>query len=201
MMTRVWAVLASLILVVAACQTPAPTATPVPPPPTATSVPPTAIPVPPTNTPVPPSPTSVPPTATPVPPSPTPVPPTATAPPAKPTIPPPPAPTATAVASPPTATPRATAAGIHAVGVVEDRDYKTWGFRPPVLEVRVGETVLFTNDGAETHNFISLSAEQQFGSSDLKPGGTFRIQMIRAAEIRVICDLHANMEMRIRVGP
>ena len=200
MMTRVWAVLASLILVVAACQTPAPTATPVPPPPTATSVPPTAIPVPPTNTPVPPSPTSVPPTATPVPPSPTPVPPTATAPPAKPTIPPPPAPTATAVASPPTATPRA-AAGIHAVGVVEDRDYKTWGFRPPVLEVRVGETVLFTNDGAETHNFISLSAEQQFGSSDLKPGGTFRIQMIRAAEIRVICDLHANMEMRIRVGP
>ncbi len=103
--------------------------------------------------------------------------------------------------SPPVATPAAATAGVHAVGVVEDRDYNTWGFRPPVLDVRVGETVLFTNDGAETHNFISLSEEQQFGSPDLRPGATFRVQMLRAAEIRVICDLHANMEMRIRVRP
>ncbi len=59
-----------------ACSSPEPTATPVPP--TPTPVPPTATPVPPTPTPVPPTPTPVPPTATPVPPTATPVPPTAT---------------------------------------------------------------------------------------------------------------------------
>ncbi|MXZ03668.1 MAG: hypothetical protein F4Y88_08380 [Chloroflexi bacterium] len=59
-----------------ACSSPEPTATPVPP--TPTPIPPTATPVPPTPTPVPPTPTPVPPTATPVPPTATPVPPTAT---------------------------------------------------------------------------------------------------------------------------
>ncbi len=67
---------AMLGILLVACSSPEPTATPVPP--TPTPVPPTATPVPPTPTPVPPTPTPVPPTATPVPPTATPVPPTAT---------------------------------------------------------------------------------------------------------------------------
>ncbi len=63
-------------ILMVACSSPEPTATPVPP--TPTPVPPTATPVPPTPTPVPPTPTPVPPTPTPVPPTATPVPPTAT---------------------------------------------------------------------------------------------------------------------------
>ena len=67
---------AMLGILLVACSSPEPTATPVPP--TPTPIPPTATPVPPTPTPVPPTPTPVPPTATPVPPTATPVPPTAT---------------------------------------------------------------------------------------------------------------------------
>lgn len=67
---------AMLGILLVACSSSEPTATPVPP--TPTPVPPTATPVPPTPTPVPPTPTPVPPTATPVPPTATPVPPTAT---------------------------------------------------------------------------------------------------------------------------
>ncbi|MXX93291.1 MAG: hypothetical protein F4Y63_07590 [Chloroflexi bacterium] len=67
---------AMLGILLVACSSPEPTATPVPP--THTPVPPTATPVPPTPTPVPPTPTPVPPTPTPVPPTATPVPPTAT---------------------------------------------------------------------------------------------------------------------------
>lgn len=67
---------AMLGILMVACSSPEPTATPVPP--TPTPVPPTATPVPPTPTPVPPTPTPVPPTPTPVPPTATPVPPTAT---------------------------------------------------------------------------------------------------------------------------
>ena len=61
-------------ILVVACSSPEPTATPVPP--TPTPVPPTATPVPPTPTPIPPTPTPVPPTATPIPPTATPIPPT-----------------------------------------------------------------------------------------------------------------------------
>lgn len=60
---------ALLGVLLVACSSPEPTATPIPPTPT---------PVPPTATPIPPTPTPVPPTATPVPPTATPVPPTAT---------------------------------------------------------------------------------------------------------------------------
>ena len=67
---------AMLGILMVACSSPEPTATPVPP--TPTPVPPTATPVPPTPTPVPPTPTPVPPTPTPVPATATPVPPTAT---------------------------------------------------------------------------------------------------------------------------
>ena len=66
---------AMLGILLVACSSPEPTATPVPP--TPTPVPPTPTPVPPTPTPVPPTPTPVPPTATPVPPTATPEPPEA----------------------------------------------------------------------------------------------------------------------------
>lgn len=65
-----------ILVLLAACASPGPTATPVPP--TPTPIPPTPTPVPPTPTPIPPTPTPVPPTPTPIPPTPTPLPPTPT---------------------------------------------------------------------------------------------------------------------------
>ena len=63
-----------VMLLLVACGTPQPAATPTPKPATSTPVPPTPTPIPPTPTLVPPTPTPIPPTPTPVPPTPTPIP-------------------------------------------------------------------------------------------------------------------------------
>lgn len=126
-----------------------------------------------------------------MPPTSTPVPATPTPPPAR------PEPTAAPESTKPA--PALKPAAHVRVGVVEDKANDRWGFRPPVVEVAVGGTVVFVNDGTEEHNFLSLTLEQQFGSSNTPPGGTFSITLRLAGNVRFICDLHPNMEGEIRV--
>lgn len=84
------------------------------------------------------------------------------------------------------------------VGVVEDRANGRYGFSPSPVVVRVGDTILFVNDGAEAHDFLSIDGEA-FGSEPIEPGGTFAHTFAQAGSVRLICDLHADMEARIEV--
>jgi plastocyanin len=85
------------------------------------------------------------------------------------------------------------------VGVFEDKPNNKWGFIPPVVEVVVGTTILFVNDGKEDHNYLSLALDQQWGSEIIPPGGSYTAAATKPGEVRYICDLHPDMEGLIRV--
>ena len=116
-------------------------------------------------------------------PAPAPAPPPAAAPPpSPPTDPPPPA----------TPTPAGAATSGPSTRNVQIGDLF---FSPPTLDLRVGDTVVWTNGGRAPHTATSSS----FDSGRLATGGTFRWTAPSAGTITYGCTLHPEMTGRLRI--
>ena len=96
------------------------------------------------------------------------------------------APTSAPAAAPTTAAPPAPAAGLAMVSAVDNR------FEPVSLEVPVGTTVRWTNNGREDHDVVS-SDFKTFESPVLKPGQTFEFTAAQAGQVPYVCTLHEGM--------
>jgi plastocyanin/predicted lipoprotein with Yx(FWY)xxD motif len=127
-------------------------------------------------------PVAPPPPPTPVPPTPAPPPPTTAPPPPTPAPPPPTAPSPTAPVS------RNVPASIV--------DFE---FRPPSLNVGVGDTVVWTNTGRAQHT--STSDTGAWDSGRLNPNQTFSHTFTSPGSYNYHCVIHPNMRAVIVVGP
>jgi plastocyanin len=72
-------------------------------------------------------------------------------------------------------------------------------FSPGTLEVRVGDTVTFTNDGGIDHT-VTATSGAQFDSGSLAPGATFKFTAVKAGTVSYVCTFHPGMQGTIEVS-
>ena len=72
-------------------------------------------------------------------------------------------------------------------------------FSPGTLEVRVGDTVTFTNDGGIDHT-VTATSGAQFDSGSLAPGATFKFRAVKAGTVSYVCTFHPGMQGTIEVS-
>lgn len=80
--------------------------------------------------------------------------------------------------------------GAESVSIV-DNDYE-----PKDVTVAAGTTVTWTNDGDAPH---TVTAEGDFDSGTIDPGGTFEQKLETAGEIKYVCTIHPGQEGSITV--
>jgi plastocyanin len=71
-------------------------------------------------------------------------------------------------------------------------------FSPNPIEVKVGDTVTWTNDHHEGHTVTSASSE--FNSGDIQPGQTFRHIFDKTGSFDYYCIIHPSMVGKISVS-
>jgi plastocyanin len=77
-----------------------------------------------------------------------------------------------------------------AVTVVEGLGAKQWSYAPKTLTVQVGDTVTWTNPGAEEHD---VNADDgSFNSPVLSNGASFSFQFTQPGTYTYACSLHDN---------
>jgi plastocyanin len=72
-------------------------------------------------------------------------------------------------------------------------------FSPETLEVSVGDTVTFKNDGAIAHT-VTASSGADFDSGSLEPGATFKFTAEKAGTVSYVCTFHPGMQGTIEVS-
>lgn len=74
-------------------------------------------------------------------------------------------------------------------------------FAPDSLRVRKGTMVRFRWVGVETHNVVKSSGPGPFFESDARTGSGvhFKHRFKRAGRYRLLCELHPEMRMKLRV--
>jgi plastocyanin len=70
-------------------------------------------------------------------------------------------------------------------------------FEPADLEVRVGSTVKWTNDGKKPHTVTSDKGD--WGSGELASGQTFTATFTKPGTFSYHCKLHPDMKAKITV--
>lgn len=70
-------------------------------------------------------------------------------------------------------------------------------FVPPTAAVRVGDTVVWTNN--DQHDHALLGADDAFASGPLSPGETFSYKPTRPGTLDYRCTLHPRMRGALRV--
>jgi len=83
-------------------------------------------------------------------------------------------------------------------------DQKNLGFRPEVLPVMRGTVIEFTNSDDVQHNVFSPSAiAGKFNLGTYGPGATRTVTLDELGDVRVLCNIHMEMEAHILVldGP
>ena len=85
---------------------------------------------------------------------------------------------------------KAPASGGAAVAVADN------SFTPASLEVAVGDTVTFENEGAIAHTVTG----DDFDSGSLAPGDTFTFTASEAGTVSYVCTFHPGMQGTIEVG-
>jgi len=80
--------------------------------------------------------------------------------------------------------------------VMDQRELK---FVPYVLPVAVGTTVDFPNNDKSWHNAYSKSEAKQFDLGLYSPGKTRSVTFDKAGVVRILCNVHPNMEAFIVV--
>jgi plastocyanin len=85
---------------------------------------------------------------------------------------------------------KAPASGGAAVAVADN------SFTPASLEVAVGDTVTFENEGAIAHTVTG----DDFDSGSLAPGETFTFTASKAGTVSYVCTFHPGMQGTIEVG-
>ncbi|PSC02474.1 hypothetical protein SLNSH_23840 [Alsobacter soli] len=77
-------------------------------------------------------------------------------------------------------------------------EIKDVGFAPPVIRVRVGEAVEWTNNDPVAH---TATASDGSWEVDLQPGESGRREMQKAGTFGYLCRYHPNMTGTIVVAP
>jgi plastocyanin len=70
-------------------------------------------------------------------------------------------------------------------------------FDPNPIEVRIGDTVTWTNDHHVGHTVTSISSE--FNSGDIQPGQSFRHTFDKAGTFDYYCIIHPSMVGKVSV--
>lgn len=75
-------------------------------------------------------------------------------------------------------------------------------FKPPAVDAKVGQTVIWTNEDSTPHNVTYVSGPR-FGSSrpKLRPGSRFSLTLHHAGTIHYYCSIHPWMTATISVSP
>jgi plastocyanin len=99
---------------------------------------------------------------------------------------------------------RPAAAPIPPPAVQAVMDQKNLSFRPGVLPVVRGTVIEFTNSDDVQHNVFSPSAiAGKFNLGTYGPGATGTVTLTEVGDVRVLCNIHMEMEAHILVldGP
>jgi plastocyanin len=72
-------------------------------------------------------------------------------------------------------------------------------FTVKTLDVKVGDTVNFTNDDPFAHNVFSVSDVKQFDLGSYPQGQTKSVTFDQPGVVEVECSIHPNMQMVINV--
>jgi plastocyanin len=70
-------------------------------------------------------------------------------------------------------------------------------FSPNPIDVRVGDTVTWTNDHRESHTVTSSSG---FDSGIIEPGQSFNHTFEKTGTFQYYCELHPSMVGKVNVG-
>jgi plastocyanin len=65
-------------------------------------------------------------------------------------------------------------------------------FSPPSVQVKVGQTIKWTNDDSVAHN-VTAKAGASFASSNFSQGGTYTFKATKAGTIAYVCTIHPGM--------
>ncbi len=77
-----------------------------------------------------------------------------------------------------------------------------FAFKPSFTRIEPGDSVTWTQAGAEIHNVTSqVTSPERFGSDDLLPGKTFTQAFPNAGRFPYICTIHEEMRGVVQVGP
>lgn len=87
------------------------------------------------------------------------------------------------------------AAHTAAVSIVEPplQPVQTWNYDPPVLKIKAGTTVTWTNTGAVLHTVTSVD-RKTFDSKDIHPKGTFTRTFTKPGTFPYFCNYHPWMK-------
>ena len=104
-----------------------------------------------------------------------------------------PAPASAATATPPPAAAPAKSSARGTEAKIAD-----FAFSPASIEVRVGDTITWTNDDADAHT-VTATAGADFDSGTLAQGAEFTFEAKKAGTIAYFCALHPSMKGTITV--
>lgn len=94
----------------------------------------------------------------------------------------------------PATTAPATDAGVSGDAV----SIKGFAFEPPVLKVKVGTTVTWTNDDPASHT--ATADDDSFDTKSLKTGRTGSFTFDKAGTFKYHCDIHPTMTAEVIVS-
>lgn len=69
---------------------------------------------------------------------------------------------------------------------------------PPTVRVNRNDTVVWQWEGRNPHNVTVTSGPARFNSRTQR-SGSYRKKVTRAGGYRIVCTIHAGMQMRLRV--
>jgi amicyanin len=75
---------------------------------------------------------------------------------------------------------------------------KDMKFQPATLEIKVGETVVWTNNDDRDHTVVG--PKDTFKSDNLRPGSAYSYQFTKAGTFDYTCTYHPRMKGTIKVS-
>ena len=70
-------------------------------------------------------------------------------------------------------------------------------FQPPAIEVKRGDSIVWTNKDPFPHTVTSASGK--FDSKEIKPGESWVYQAQQAGDVEYVCSLHPTMKATLRI--
>jgi plastocyanin len=72
-------------------------------------------------------------------------------------------------------------------------------FSQSAVTVKKGEKITFLNDDNVAHNIFSTSSGNDFNLGLLTPGNSASVSFDKAGDVDVICAIHPQMKMKVKV--
>jgi plastocyanin len=93
--------------------------------------------------------------------------------------------------TPPSTPAPASSSSTPAGGTVEIK-MQSIQFSPPSVQVKVGQTIKWTNDDSVAHN-VTAKSGASFASSNFSQGGTYTFKVTKPGTISYVCTIHPGM--------